>query len=353
MKRTVTCFVFMAAALSGGVTYTLTDLGANSQAAAISSSGYVVGTTGQNNDLFFWDGSAMKDLGTLGMGWVTGVNSSGQIVGSTNVFDPNMPGGFGNSVAFITDPSNGFRRAIDGLPQQSNLSQATAISDSGNVTGWSQNGLMHAFLYSGGNLLNLSTTLPPNYSTAGSGVNDAGTVVGTGTDGSGRTGWFTYKDGTMNFWSQNITPLAVTSSSQIVGSIGISGYQYPFYSEQNGDLRYLPGYSGGTAIGIDSSGDVLGNYSGGPFVYFQDGINMALSALVSNLGGLTLTNAAGINPSGQIAATAVDQNNVAHAILLNPVSGSKTPEPATFTTLGMALVVLATMRRRRTKGEIQ
>jgi probable HAF family extracellular repeat protein len=89
------------------------------------------------------------------------------------------------------------------------------------------------------------------------------------------------------------------------------------------DLGLLAGAAGCVATSVNSSGAVVGqcNYSSGSthaFIWTSASGIQDLNSLVTNNSWGTITTAAGINSSGQIAATA-GSGNPTYAVLLNPV----------------------------------
>jgi probable HAF family extracellular repeat protein len=120
---------------SGAVTQLGTFGGVSSQATAVANSGEVVGfaslADGYQN-AFAWSGSALLDLGTLGLSsYAYGVNDSGEVVGYSYLAD----------------------------------------------------GAQQAFLYDGGTMLNLNSLIPANSGwdlLAAYGINDSGQITGVG-----------------------------------------------------------------------------------------------------------------------------------------------------------------------------
>jgi len=196
----------------------------------INASGVVVGTlaVGISFKAFEYKDGVMKTLGGLSLSETSsalGINASGQIVGSSEVVDPNsvVPHAFlytdgamqdlgvAGSANAINDSGvivggmyvqnktllHAFVR-IDGvihdlgtLPAGPNgaKSSADAINSSGQIVGYSQtlaNGAVsnHAFVYSDGTMLDLNNLLEdaPGWTLiSASGINDAGQIIGLGT----------------------------------------------------------------------------------------------------------------------------------------------------------------------------
>jgi probable HAF family extracellular repeat protein len=103
-------------------------------------------TAGGIQHAFLFDGSVMHDLGSLGgASFGYDVNNNGAVVGSS-YRSPN-----GNMLrAFLYTTTSGLidlNSLIDGSSGWSNLSSATSINDSGQITGNGLiNGQYHAFL---------------------------------------------------------------------------------------------------------------------------------------------------------------------------------------------------------------
>lgn len=167
--------------------------GTESSGADINNSGQVTGYStiaGGISHAFLYSDGIMQDLGTLSgpngsSGF--GINDAGEVAGWSNLDsgDPNLA--FGGTHAFLY--SGGSMIDLGELPGgidiSHNSSEGFAINNSGQVTGYSSfsylNGSgIHAFLFSGGIMMDLgslqtSDNLVGSY---GYGINDSGQVTG-------------------------------------------------------------------------------------------------------------------------------------------------------------------------------
>ncbi len=166
----------------------MTDLGTlggtSSWAEAINSSGTIVGFSSTRGDesthAFAFSDGYMFDLGTLGgaSSSAFGVNDAGQIVGSAERGD-------GETHAFLLD--GGQMRDLGTLGGA--FSEARAINDLGDVVGSSllADGVTrHAFMYTGGELVDLNSLLPDDSGWElldAFAINRRGMVVGEGLHG--------------------------------------------------------------------------------------------------------------------------------------------------------------------------
>ncbi len=314
-------------------TYQLIDIGAFRktdqyiEVHGINANGVVVGETMDLDNIvrgFVYSGTTPTKIGlfpgTTGSGSFSsagGINSLGQIVGTSSVTNAN------NIHAFLL--SNGNWKDLGSL---GNSSGATAINSSGQIVGstaTNNNGLgySHAFLYSNGIMQDLGTFGRNCYAYA---INDAGQIVGYSEMPNGYAHAFLYADGIMQdlhtdggFQSY---AFGINNHSQVVG------YRHTL----SGDLAYV--YRNGSyqiiatnasAHAINDNGQILGGSNNIPML-FMNGSSYVLSNLVIMPPGWALWIAAAINNNGQIAGSMINlTNDQEHAVLLNPVDPNSLP----------------------------
>jgi probable HAF family extracellular repeat protein len=178
----------------------------------------------------------------------------------------------------------------------------------------------HAFLYSGGIMIDLGT-LPGYSSSFAAGINAAGQVVG-------------YSD--TNF---SISYHAFLYSGGIMTDLGTLGGPFSFAGGIN-DAGQIVGYSAtaGNPNAFPWCSPAC-NYDA--FLY-SGGIMTDLNSLLPANSGWQLEFATAINNSGQIAGTGFI-NGQQHAYLLDTAS---TPEPTSLALLGAGAALLILIRKR-------
>jgi probable HAF family extracellular repeat protein len=281
--------------------YTITDIGADladgdSYANAINNSGQVVGSyrgalpglLPVGASAFVYSGGATCDLGGLPGGggvrtdsnYAYAVNSSGQIVGLAGSSGPTdltggsafvYSGGTMQSLGLLPGyPPGGY----SGWPGPSTA--ATGINDSGQIVGnafFATGGIAvyprppppHAFLYSGGVMQDLGT-LPGGSFSEANGINQNGNIVGGADNSSGYERAFLCSGGTMHdlgtlSGGSNSVAFAINGSGQIVGMADNSsgwGHAFLYSNGTMQDLGTLPGAVKSAALAINQSGQIVG-----------------------------------------------------------------------------------------------
>ena len=316
---------------SASKAYGLNNLG---QAVGISDSGAAIAT-------LFSNGTA-TNMNTLN----ANVSVATCISGSSQAAGYNI---------FYSNPNTTFRAFLYGNGAMTDIQSdslfpsgtlAHGINSSGTVVGqgWVNSSSFHAFMYARGTMVDLGT-FPGGIQAAASAINDVGQVVGT-SDGaiavSKKTTEhfshaFLYANGKMvdlgipsgATYSQGT---AINGNGQIVGVAGFSdGSHAVLYS--NGvwtDLGKFPGSSTTEATGINLSAQIVGTalfpqQSYHPPipgkhvpVIVRNGALVDLNTLISSNSGFTITDAVGINDSGQILCNATNSSKTTRAVLLSP-----------------------------------
>jgi len=243
--------------------------GVLSFACGINSSGLIVGVV-DGGEAALWSGTTgVQRLGTLlnsNQSRAFAINSSGQVVGTSILFDPE-----GVRRAFLWSPGSGMQGL--GTPGFTG-SEAFGINSSGQVVGYSDSngGIRRAFLWSPGPGMQDLGALPGGTSSVASGINDIGQVVGYSDSNGGIRRAFLWSPG--------------------------SGMQ---------DLGTLPGFTESEAFGINGSGQVVGqSYASGlssqAFLWSSVSGMQSLSALVHFI----LTRSGMVDDWGQIIPSAIN-----------------------------------------------
>ena len=309
LRRLSVCLglLFFLPAAHAQSTFVFTDLGTlggtASNPTGINDSGQVVGsstTAGNQTHAVIWNSGVPTDLGTLGgtTSSAAGINASGQVVGwSATTFNPPTSLG-GNHAAVWNSGVPTDLGTLGGV-----MSFGYAINNSGQIAGIAYNvsNAIHTATWTGG----VPTDLGPNTASGVSAINASGQVVGQ------------------------------LSNHAVIWNTGVPT-----------DLGTLGG-TNSSASGINDSGQVVGsaqtagnNYHA--FVY-ENGTMYDLNNYVTGAAGWTLTNATAINDLGQIVGTASDGSQT-HAFLLTAI-----PEPSAFAAAaGLGALSLVILWRRRT-----
>jgi probable HAF family extracellular repeat protein len=315
--------------------------GQSSTAIAINASGDVVGNThadfyGEKTSAFRYVGGVMQESWPYFLGGsisnATGISDDGQVAGWAPTADWNTEG-----FLYADDSMSGL-----GLPSVYGFfldSLALGMSPDGQVTGWSSidEGVMHAFRYANGATQDLGT-LGGNQS-MGYGINRAGDVTGSSSLADGSLRAFIYSGGVMRalgtFGGSASTGYAINAGGQVTGVANTnlqSGHAFLYTGGTMRDLGTLGGpESAGLAINV--RGDVAGRSQSdetlawNAFVYTDGSMYNLNSLVLSGLDGFKLYEARGINDHGQIAATGSSVDGRLLAFRLDPV-GSDSPNAA-------------------------
>jgi probable HAF family extracellular repeat protein len=297
-----------------------------SEAAAISDSGIVVGTSATGQCLrcaaaFFFtqDQFVAIDTSPVTRGnQATAINNQGEIVGAS-------------AEAFIYRDGLLTRLGTFG----GGASAANGINNNGDVVGTAAlaDGRDHAFLWRGGVMLDLGMFV--DTSSYATGINAQGDVVGVFDVANGGTHGFLFRHGVTTDLGTLGGPFtlaaAINNGGEIVGgsSTGPAGGFHAFVIRQGAmiDLDVLPGGDEAAARAINDAGEIVGESS--PFVdagvvgshafVYRHGVMLDLNTLIPADSGWVLQEARGINNRGQIVGLGTLRGD-ARGFVLTPSS---------------------------------
>ena len=243
--------------------------------------------TFSRNRAFYYDGSGMINLGTLGGddSYAYGINESNQVVGwswrDNTINDPGV---------FIWTPGGGMVDIMSGFGRD--------INEEGDICGYRRTGSNNeAFLRDGTSIIDLGF-LPGGVVSEAFALNDREVVVG----------WSSYLPGNLS------DRMAFVWRRGVMTELGTLP-----------DTRFTD-YVGSIALDINNAGTIVGNAkydTGGlinadtPAIWFN-GWTLRLSNLVTNLGSWDLRSANGINHQGYVVGEGL-LNNQIKGFLLRPV----------------------------------
>lgn len=200
----------------------------------INNSGQIVGDIG--NVGFLDTGGTVTTIeypGTFGTS-AYGINDAGEIVGAFQATGASFPAGFLYSGGVYTTLTNPLATTYTLATDINNLRQIVGNYDSN-----------HGFLYSGGAYTSID--FPGAASTAVSGINDAGQIIGTYVDTSGNEHGFVLTGG--NFLTMD-EPRATTAT--VPTGINNLGQVAGWYRDALGDHGYLATPGGLSALVVSS-----------------------------------------------------------------------------------------------------
>ncbi len=319
--------------------------GSHSGATDLNDAGQVTGLAHTTNNwaqhAFLYSNGTMTDLGSLGGIFSNsypsaGINASGQVAGYWYTHTSNN-----HYHAFLY--TNGAMADLGTLG--GDYSQATALNDAGQVTGWantSANELQRAFLYTNGTMHEIGT-FGGAHSYPSGGINSSGQVAGYAHLPGNASHAFRYTNGTLTdlgtLGGSYSQARDINDAGDVVGESQTANGENHAFLYRNGIMLGLGTLGGNysTATAINSAGDVTGaSYTANGDLHaflFRGGVMTDLGTL----GGTYSNPTAGINASGQVAGFAYVTNNTTyHAFLVTPTAftTSLSVAPATGTYAG-------------------
>jgi probable HAF family extracellular repeat protein len=291
---------------------TVTALPTNHYASGLNDSGQVVGSTSDNRAFVYENGTTTLLPLPMGNSFASGINNSGQIVGQMSVtgtgsraflYDQNGPQVLGAN--FCSGAAQCFMEAID-------------INENGQTVGRGFREFTNTpLLLQGESFVNLTTRGLTNNAIP-TAINEAGSIIGNSYDSPTARGFL------------------------------LKGDEVTYFDAFNG---FLYSY----AWGINNSEQVVGIAvtSAGVLPWIYDG-NALFDLNTLNIAfadGWDLREPRGINDAGQIVGYGL-YNGQSAAFLLSPVVAA-VPEPQTYLTMLLGLLLLTGVARRRAGRNVE
>lgn len=265
----------------------------------------------------------ITDLGTLGgyESYASAINSSGSIVGMYGTYE----NGYSQMRAFACAPGS---QPVDIGNDRGTWYDASMINDAGQIGGWCQPGFDCSYGYrrdpDGG--INMLSDLGGNHTSA-SGLNEAGTLVGTSeidsSTGTSHAVCWTLLGGTVDLHPTSTTAnrsaaSGINDSGQMIGKLVWADGRERAIIWPVGSYPFLLPTLGGTwsdAYAINNAGQVIGDSTtsdgkGHAFLWSQQGGIVDLGALA---GGRSEARA--LNALGEVAGISdFDSTGTDHAV---------------------------------------
>jgi probable HAF family extracellular repeat protein len=265
--------------------------------------------------------------------FATGINSSGEIVGSYTD---------ANQVTHGYLLSGGQYTTLDD-PNAGGTTTARGINDRGQIVGTYFGNLgtgLHGFVLDHGQYTTIDDPDAIPGSTQAGGINASGTIVGTYLDHNVVVHGYVLSHGQCTTLDdpdagtgvvQGTYALGINASGQIVGFYVDANYAFHGYVLSGGKYTTIDApdaapefFQGTTASGINDRGQIVGGYTDANFVnhgfLLSDGRYTVLDDPNASDTGFFMpgTVASGINASGQIVGAYTDANSVNHGFLAAP-----------------------------------
>jgi probable HAF family extracellular repeat protein len=324
----------LASAKTQAQTYSLTDLGtlggASSQALGINGLGEIVGWSQTSSGVqhgFIWKAGKMTDVGTLGgpTSTATGINDNDLIVGYSDNTNASTHG-FVYSAGTMTDLGTlGGSQCF-----------AYGINNSNQITGWSDlvgDAQHHAFIYKGGTMVDLNPSWPTSFE--GLAINASGQVVGLiyrTTDNQDNRDALLYSEGQLTnlgtLGGRNSSASGINNAGTVVGTSDNASNSADDAISSDGttltDLTIGSGFNllNSNANGINNQNEIVGimNVSGSLRAFVgTSGLMTDANTLLPANSGWTLQSATAINDDAQIVGYGLAPNGNVHGFLLAPV----------------------------------